>query len=92
MTAIRADGGQARPYAEPPHWVPERAQGKVPSERFLLGDVRLRLSGGDVVPVGVGCRVGHRDSPWSGIGLIIGGLLWFFVGEDEESLRRDRDT
>ena len=32
------------------------------------------------------------DSPWSGIGLIIGGLLWFFVGEDEESLRRDRDT
>jgi hypothetical protein len=27
----------------------------------------------------------------SGIGLVIGGLLRFFVVEDEERLRRDRD-
>jgi hypothetical protein len=31
------------------------------------------------------------DSWWSGSGLIIGGLLCFFVVEDEERLRRDRD-
>jgi hypothetical protein len=31
------------------------------------------------------------DSPWSGIGLIIGYLLCCFLVEDEQSLPRDRD-